>query len=141
MDIFKRVSLAMELERLEERFPYDVRLLREFGYLLATHQHPHDCSLHGKVASDATIFRKHVELESTDRSFPLFNPFTISAVIVDTSEELDIPYDTAVVFSAELFLGQRNNLYLERMYQSTHADPMVVERLFIATALQLQFSA
>lgn len=131
----QKMVLAMERTKLHTGYPQVCRLLDEFDYKLTLCQYPGVLSLHGKVVSDSTVYRKIVEVPSSGSLFPLIPSFTISAVIVDMTGERDIPVDCSVVFSTELNLGESNNLYLEHMQRYKDVDPMAVERLFAAAAL------
>lgn len=131
----QRKEHAAEAVTLLRDFPEAFKMLTEFDFKLTLCQYPGGFCLHGKVVSDNTVFRKIVEVQSSGSLFPLIPNIVINAVIVDTAGEPSIPVDCSVVFSAELNLGESNNLYLEHMQRYKEVDPMAIERLFVAAAL------
>jgi hypothetical protein len=138
MDKNEKVAINMEDARLREQFPEGYRVLAHAGYLVRPCQMPGVLALHGKVVSDVLVFRKIVEVQTSGSLAPLVPSIVINAVISDTSGVKDVGVDYSVVFSTELNLGERNNLYLEHMQRYKEVDPIVVERLFAQAALMMQ---
>ncbi len=134
MEKLKQVSLLMESSRLEASYPQVFKKLTQYGYHLEECAYPDGFSLHGKVDNRRSVFRKNIVADAVDDMPPLFPSFTITAVIVDMGTVPEVG-GHALVYSTQLFLGKRHNLYLEHMQGMNEVEPLEAERIFVTATL------